>query len=77
MKGAVLLVPLRNFGMGDGRQIEGVRERFCCDGKRCLVMERGAETGVREKGGMSCEGKRRNGCGLIWCVDQRLMRGEL
>jgi hypothetical protein len=51
MKGAVLLVPLRGFGMGDWRQIEGVRARFCYDGKRCLVMERGAETGVREKWG--------------------------
>jgi hypothetical protein len=53
------------------------RERFA-------VMECGAGFWIAEQKlelererEMSCEGTRRNSCRLIWCVDQRLVRGEL
>jgi len=72
-----------------GNRDTGSDRALSCDGKQCLVLRLGAETGVRERGR---EGDRegggerardrehcsdvwkRNSCGLIWCMVQRLER---
>jgi len=58
-------------------ETEGARERFSLMGISAWFRSMEQRLELEREREMSCEGKQRNSCRLIWCVDQRLVRGEL
>ena len=58
-----------------GERDRGNETALCCDGKRCLVLDHGAEAGVRRsvavmKGGELNRGRR---CALMWVFPQPII----